>query len=154
MRYFTWKLELIPNILWVIVDYFEYTEFNGDVHFFCFKPETAFLGKFGSKNQNGQFELKFGAYTNSNMQNSMVVYTLSVLDLKKPFWANLVQPFWANSVQKTKMISFSWNFVPRLIRVCRVQWWCSLSCFKPETIFLCQFGSTNQNCQFKLKSGT
>ena len=146
MRYFTWKLELIPNILWVIVDYFEYTEFNGDVHFFCFKPETTFLGKFGSKNQNGQFELKFGAYTNSNMHNSVVVFTLSVLGLKKLFWANLVQ--------KIKMISFSWNFVPRLIRECRIQWWYSLSCFKLETIFLGQFGSTNQSCQFKVKFDT
>ena len=42
------------------MDYFEYVELNGGVHFFCFRPETQFLGKFGSKNQNCQFKLKFG----------------------------------------------------------------------------------------------
>ena len=36
-------------------------QFNGGVHFFCFRPETPFLGKFGSKNQNYQFKLKFGS---------------------------------------------------------------------------------------------
>ena len=28
--------------------------------FFCFKPETPFLGKFVPKNQNCQFKLNFG----------------------------------------------------------------------------------------------
>ena len=46
MRYFTWKLEFVPNILLITVDYFEYAEFNGDVHFFCFQPKVLFLGKF------------------------------------------------------------------------------------------------------------
>ena len=31
-----------------------------------------FLGKFGLKNQNFRFNLKFGTKTNLNMQNSMV----------------------------------------------------------------------------------
>ena len=35
-------------------------EFNDDVHFFCFRQEIPFLGKFGPKNQNVQFKLKFG----------------------------------------------------------------------------------------------
>ena len=34
---------------------------------------------------------EIGTYTDSNMQNSMVVFTFSVLDGKHPFWANLVQ---------------------------------------------------------------
>ena len=38
----------------------EYAEFTGHFHFFCFRPEIPFLGKFGSKNQNCQFKLKFG----------------------------------------------------------------------------------------------
>ena len=52
-------------------------EFNGAVYFFCFWPEVPFLGKFGPKNKNCQFQLKFGGSTNSNMQNSM--------DWKHPF---------------------------------------------------------------------
>ena len=38
----------------------EYVEFNGGIHFSCFRPETTFLGKLGPKNQNCQFKLKFG----------------------------------------------------------------------------------------------
>ena len=29
--------------------------------------------------------------TNLNMQNSMVMFTFSVLDRKKPFWGNLIR---------------------------------------------------------------
>ena len=35
-------------------------EFNGGIHFFCFKPGRPFFGKFGPKNQNCQFKLKPG----------------------------------------------------------------------------------------------
>ena len=35
-------------------------EFNGGIHFFCFKPETPFLGQFSPINQNCKFKLKFG----------------------------------------------------------------------------------------------
>ena len=46
----------IVSLSWNLVPWvIEYTEFNGDVDFFCFRPETSFLGKFGPKNQNGQF---------------------------------------------------------------------------------------------------
>ena len=40
--------------------WFEPTEFNSQVHFFCYQREIPFLGKFGSKNQDFQFEPKFG----------------------------------------------------------------------------------------------
>ena len=59
--------------------------------FFLFLSGNALFGQFGPKNQNYQFKLKFGTYTNSNMQNSMVMFILSVFDWKYPFWANLVQ---------------------------------------------------------------
>ena len=36
--------------------------------------------------------LKFGTYVNLNMQNSIVVFTFSVLDEKKPFWASKFGP--------------------------------------------------------------
>ena len=73
------------------------------------------------QNQNYQSELKIGTYTNSSMLNSMIIFTFSVFDRKYPFWANLVQ--------KVKIISLSWNLVPRLIRICKIQWWCSLFLF-------------------------
>ena len=30
---------------------------------------------------------------------------------------------------KNKIVSWSWNSVPRLIGICRIHWWCSLSSF-------------------------
>ena len=62
--------------------------------------------------------------------------------------------FWVNLVQKLKIISLSWNFVPRLIQICRVPWWCSLFLFATGNTFLDKFDSKNQNCQFELKCRT
>ena len=44
-------------------------------------------------------QIEFDTETNSNMQNSLLVFIASVLDWNYPFWASLVQ--------KMKMISFS-----------------------------------------------
>ena len=60
-------------------------------HFFCFRLETSFLGKFGPKNQNCQFKMKFSIQTKSNMQNSMVVLIFSFLNGKHSFWVNLLK---------------------------------------------------------------
>ena len=73
------------------------------------------------KNQNYQFKLKFGIYTNSSMQNLIVVFILFVSD-----WKYL---FWTNSVQKIIIVSLSWNLGPILIRICIIQWRCSLFLF-------------------------
>ena len=70
------------------------------------------------KKQNCEFKLKFGAKTNSNLQNSIAVFNFSVLDFEYPFGGTLFQ--------KIKIIILSWKFVPRLIRIYRIQWWCSL----------------------------
>ena len=51
----------------------------------------------------------------------------SVFDWKYIFWVNLVQ--------KLKIISLSWNFVTRLIQICRIPWWYSLFCFRLEIQF-------------------
>ena len=61
------------------------------IHLISLRLEIPFLGKFGPKNQNCQFKLKFGTKTNLNMQNLVVLFTFSVFDWKYPFWANLVQ---------------------------------------------------------------
>ena len=52
------------------------------VHLICFRLEIPFLSKFGSKNQNSQFKLKFGTETNSNIQNSMRMFTYLGFDPK------------------------------------------------------------------------
>ena len=80
------------------------------------------------------------------MQNSIAMFIPSVLDRKYPFWANLVQ--------KIKVVSLRWNLVPRLIQICKIQWWCSIFLFYNRNSFFGQFGPVNQNCQFKLKLST
>ena len=52
---------------------------------------TKIARKFCPKIQNCHFKLKFGSSINLNMQNSMVVFTFTVLDLEYPFWVNLIQ---------------------------------------------------------------
>ena len=64
---------------------------------------------------------------NSNMQNLMMVFTFSVFHEKYPFCVNLVQ--------KIKIISLSWNLVPILIWICKIQWWCSLFPFSTRNTF-------------------
>ena len=113
--------------------------------------EIPFLGKFGPKNQNYQFKPKFGTYTNSNMQNSMVMLTFPVFEWKYPFWANLVQIvniysfflflirnaglFWENLVQNVKIVSLRLNLLASLIPICRIQSQCSLFSFSIRNAF-------------------
>ena len=83
--------------------------------------EIPFLDKFGPKNQNTHFMLKFGIETNSNMQNSMTLFSFFTFEWKYPFWAKLVQ--------KIKILTLCWNLVLTLIRACRIQWWCPFFLF-------------------------
>ena len=46
-------------------------------------------------------------------------YDFSDFDRKFPFWVNSIK-------KKIKILSLSWNLVPRLIQVYRIQWRCSL----------------------------
>ena len=110
---FNWKIWSKKSKLSVLAKIWslhllEYPEFNGGVHFLCFWPEISFLSKFGPKIQNCQFKLKFGTETNSNKQNSMVLFTFSVFNREYPFWVSLVQ--------KLKIVSFSWNLVMMIKR--------------------------------------
>ena len=109
--------------------------------FFCFWVQIPFLGKFGPKDQNYQFKLKFGTGTNSNMENSMVMFIFSLFDWKYP---------WANLLQKVKIISWSWTLVPRIIRICWIQWCCSLFSILTGNAFLDKFGPNCQYLQFFL----
>ena len=59
------------------------------------------LGKFGPKNQNRQFMLKFDIFTNSNMQNLTAMFTFSVFDRKYSF-------FW--QIKSQNLILFKMKF--------------------------------------------
>ena len=92
-----------------------------------------FWEKLFQKDKIVNSRLKSGILTNSNLQNSMVVFNLFVLDWKNPFWISLVQ--------KTKIVSSTWNLVPELIRLCRIKWRCLsfFFCFGPRKTFLSKF---------------
>ena len=67
------------------------------------------------------------------MQNSMVIFTIFC------FWPGF--PFLPNLVQKIKIVSLSWNVLPRLIWICRILWWYSCFLFYTgNTIFYCLCG--------------
>ena len=62
----------------------------------------------------------------------------------------------SNLVQENKLsVQAEIWLVPGLIRICRIQWRCSLFPISTGNLdFLGKFGTKNQNCQFKLKLGT
>ena len=80
------------------------------------------------------------------MQNSMVMFTFFIFGWKYPVWDNLVQKF--------KIVSLRWNLIPKLIQICRIQWYCSVFCFRTETAFLGKFGPNCQYLLFKVKLDT
>ena len=124
------------------------------VYFYCFRPETPFLGKFGPKNQNCHFKLKFVTKTNSSMQNSMVVFIF--------FCFRLETPFLGKFGPKNQNFSFKLKFGTYTNSNMQIQWWCLFFsfffvffflfvCFRLEIPLMGIFGLKNQNCQFNLK---
>ena len=89
----------IASLTWNLVTrQFKYAEFNG-----------------GEETHSSQFKMKFGAWPNSNLQNSMVIFISSVLDREYPFWAYLLQKLSKFSVEAEI------RSVPTLIQICRIQ---------------------------------
>ena len=72
-------------------------------------------------------------------------------------WCSLVSFSIRNAIfeqlssKKVKIISLSWNSVPTIIPICRIQWWCSFFLFLIKVPFLANFGPKNENYQFDLK---
>ena len=66
-----------------------------------------------------------------------MLFTFFVFDQKCSFWANLVQ--------KIKIVSLSWNLVPRLIKYAEFSDDVHFFCFGPEISLLNKFGPKNQN---------
>ena len=106
--------------------------------------------------QNNEIFDIFKMFKNNSWIN--VYYTTFLCNACSPWtacsafnWKNLL---WVNLVQKLKVISLSWSFVPRLIQICRIPWWCSLFMLSTGNTFLAKFGPKNKNCQFELKFRT
>ena len=66
------------------LDWSEYAELSRGVLCICFRLDTPFLGKFGPKNENCQFQLKFDTQPNSKMSKS--IFTIFVFELYSFLW--------------------------------------------------------------------
>ena len=78
------------------------------------------------------------------MQNSMVMFTFSVLDQEYAFWANLVQ--------KIKIVSSRWNSTLKLIQICKIHIHIGdvhFFRFRSEIPCLEQFRPKNQNVSLR-----
>ena len=109
--------------------------------FSIFNQKYSFWVKFGPKNQNYQFKLKYGTETDFSMHNSLVMFIFSVFKWKYCLWANLIQ--------RITIITLSWNLEPRLIRICRIQWGCSLFLISTRNTFFQQICSKKSKLSVK-----
>ena len=110
--------------------------------FFWFRLEIP-LGKFGPKSQNCQFNLKFGTLTNSNTQNSVVMFTFSFFD-----WKYFFGHIWSKSLKlsiQTEIGYVDWFEFAEFNGCVHFYW------FRLEVPFLGKCGPENQNYWFKLK---
>ena len=137
-NFISWSLNLVARLI-------QTCRIQWWCSLFCFWLEIPFWGKFSPKSQNYKLKLKFGTYTNLNMQNSMMLFTFFFFEWKYSFWANLLQT--------TTIVTLSWNLVPTPVRTYRIQWLCSFFLFWAEISFLGKFGPKRQNYQFKLRFG-
>ena len=112
---------------------------------FCFRLEIPFLGKRDRKTKNYQFRLKFCTKTNSNMQNSMVIFTFSV---------STGNTFLGKFGPKNENCQFKRKFGTKT----NLNMQNSLMMFSFQFLtgntFAVKFGPKNQNCQFELKFRT
>ena len=81
--------------------------------------------KFELKKSTLSVLLKLGTKFNLDIPNSIVAFTFFASDEKHPFPAYLVQ--------KLTIVIFSWNLAARIIRISKIQWWCSFFQFKLGT---------------------
>ena len=94
-------------------------EFTGGVHFLHFLTENIlFLTNLVPKFIIAYCEI-------SKMQNSMVMFTFYIFIAGSALFGEI----WPK-----KNFSLSWNFILRLIRTWRIQWWCSLFLFLIRSI--------------------
>ena len=100
---------LVPRLIWIC-------RIQWCRLLFSVFDKIHFLGKLGPKIQSSLFKVKYGTASNSNKQNSMVIFTFC-------FGLKIF------SAKKVKIVSLSWNLVSRKIRKFGIQWWCSFFLF-------------------------
>ena len=110
---------------------------------FCFQLEIPFLGKFGPKTQNYQFKLKFCTQTNSNMQNSMMMFTFSVFD-----WKYLFGQIWSKKSKLAVCAEISHQINLNMHNYV-VNMWCPLFLFQTRKTLFGQIWSKKSKLSVK-----
>ena len=138
---------MFKNNRWINIYYTKSEHLQSLDCLFCFRLEIPFLGKFGLKTQIYQFKLKFGTWTNSNMQNSMECSLFFFLT-RNTFFGKI----WSKKSSKLSV----WGEIWYLDQFEYAEFNGSIHffCLRPEKPFLRKCGPKNQNCNFKLKFGT
>ena len=116
---------------------------NSIVRFPISTKYTPFV-QFVPKIQNCQFKLKFGIYTNLNMQNSMISFNFFCFQLEVLFLGKFGP--------KNQYYQFKLKFGTYTNGEFNGGFY--LICSRLKIPFLGKFDSKNQNCWFKLKCGT
>ena len=73
---------LVPTLIWIY-------RIQWWCSLFPFSTSNTLFRQILSKTRNCQSKLKFGTKTNSNMQNSMMIFAFFCLSPEIPFWGNL-----------------------------------------------------------------
>ena len=136
VKIISWNRNLVTRLIWICT-------IQWYCSLFLFLSGNTLFGQICSKKSKFHFKLKFGTYTNLNMQNLMVNFIFFVFEWKYLFWANLVQ--------KIKILTLSWNLVPTIIRTCRIQWWCSFFSFLIRDTLLGQIWSKKSKLSVEAK---
>ena len=96
------------------------------------------MGKLGPKNQNCQFKLKYGTETNSNMQNSMVIFTFLF-----PTRISFFEGIWS---KKSKLSVSAEPCYLDEFKCVGLNGGIHFRCGRLETPFFNKFDPKNQNC--------
>ena len=99
----------------------------------------SFLDKLVPKNQKCQFRLKFGTSTSK--------FEYAEFIGADHFFYFRPETLFGQIWFKKSLVSLSWNMVPTLIQICRIQWWCSLFLiFTGNTYFGKRRGTKRDYC--------
>ena len=134
-KIFNLSWNLVPRLIWI-----------SRIQWWCL---FYIFGQFLSKNQNYEFKRKFFTKSNSNMQNTVMIFLYLFFCL----WSEIYS-FWVNLVEKVKIVSVSWNLMLRLIRRCRIQRCCSLFLLLTGNTIFVQFWSKYSKQFFNVKFDT
>ena len=116
--------------------------FIGQVRVLLYSIQYAWISIMKKKNSNQNEKIEKMVVlvkTFDHYHHKLKMQTLIVLGLLVLFSTGNTF-FWVHLVQDLKIISFSWNFVRRLIPICRIPWWCSLFLLSTGNTFLSKFG--------------